>query len=182
MQNIGKVLKIARIANNMSCKQASEATNVSAIYINELETGKKSHVSEAYLSKLANGYGLILEQLVELEMAYTSLEKFYTNILGGDKRLYRQVLIRTLDMIETNCELRIKHKLSRSEAHIALLFAENVEYANEIVEKFLGPASVKEKIACITGMFDVPEIIDRQPEDTDEQVYYMFLTHIINGY
>jgi len=57
-----------------------------------------------------------------------------------------------------------------------------VELADKAIDMHLGPASYKEKIACITGMFDVPEILDRQLEDTDEQLYYIYLTHIINNY
>lgn len=174
MENIGKVLKIVRIANNMSQKQASNATNVSTIYISELETGRKTHVSGAYLVKLARGYGLILEQLIKLE-------EYYTNLLVDDERKYRLTLIKTLEMLESNCKLKMQ-PISRTQARGLLLMSSSVESANKAIDLYLGPASYKEKIACITGMFDVPEIIDRQPEDTDEMVYYIYLTYIINNY
>lgn len=174
MQNIGQVLKTIRIANDMSRREASEATKVSAIYISELETGKKTHVSEACLSKLATGYGLILEQLVKLE-------EYYTTIEGDDKRKYRLTLIKTLEMLEKNCVLRA-NSISRIKARGLIMLAKSVDMADKVVDMYLGPASYKEKIACITGMFDVPEIIDIQLEDTDEMVYYIYLAHIINNY
>lgn len=174
MQNVGKVLKIVRIANDMSRREASEATNVSAAYISELETGKKTHVSERCLAMLVAGYGLISEQFVKLDECYTKFE-------GNEKRKYRLTLIETLKMIDKNCVLRA-NPISRTKAKALIKIASCVETANDAVEMYLGPSSYKEKIACITGMFDVPEIIDRQLEDTDEQVYYIYLTHIINNY
>ncbi len=170
MQNIGKVLKIIRIANNMSRKQASEATSVSAIYISELETGKKINVSKECLVKLAAGYGLRMEQIIKLE-------KYYTNSLFEEERKYRRALTKALIMIESN-----RGKISRRLAYSLIILADNVESANETIEQHLGPVSYKKKIEFITGMFDVPEIVDRQLEDTDEQVYYIYLTHIINNY
>lgn len=174
MQNIGKVLRIARYANNMSLIEASAASTVSNVYIYELESGKKTNVSEEYLTKLATGYGLILEQLVKLE-------EFYTNFEGNEERKYRRTLIETLKMIDKNCVLRA-NSISRTKAKALIELANNVDTADNAVEMYLGPSSYKEKIACITGMFDVPEIIDRQLEDTDEQVYYIYLTNIINNY
>ena len=174
MQNIGKVLKIVRIANNMSRREASETTNVSAVYISELETGKKTNVSEACLAKLATGYKLTLEQFVKLKDYYTKFE-------GSEERKFRLTLIETLRMLEKNASLRA-NPISRAQARGLVLLAKNVELADKAIDMYLGPASYKEKIACITGMFDVPEILDRQLEDTDEQLYYIYLTHIINNY
>ncbi len=174
MQNIGKILRIARYANNMSLIEASAASTVSNVYIYELERGKKNNVSEEYLTKLATGYGLILEQLVRLEELYTKFE-------GNEERKYRLTLIETLKMLDKNYVLRA-NPISRTKAKALIKIASCVETANDALEMYLGPSSYKEKIACITGMFDVPEIINRQLEDTDEQVYYIYLTHIINNY
>lgn len=97
MKNIGKVLKIVRHANNMSLSVASSISGVSAVYINELETGKKVNISEEYLNKLAIGYGLQLQQITELE-------DYYTNLCVEEKRKFRLTLMKVLQMLEDNYE------------------------------------------------------------------------------
>jgi len=66
----------------MSRREASETTNVSAVYISELETGKKTNVSEACLAKLATEYKLTLEQFVKLKDYYTKFEGVRKENLG----------------------------------------------------------------------------------------------------
>ena len=57
---------------------------------------------------------------------------------------------------------------------------ESTEEANKIIEKYAGHMTVKEKIAFMKGMFGA-EIIDQQPEDSDELVYEILLNAAILG-
>lgn len=95
--SIGKILKIARHANNISVKEASSVSGVSAIYIRELEVQKKSNVSEEILLKLANAYDLQLFQMIELESYYSKLDL-------PEKRKFRCTLLKAIEMMESNYE------------------------------------------------------------------------------
>jgi len=95
MKTVGEVLKIARLANMMTLKEANENSGVSTIYINELECGRKENISNEYLSKLANAYNLSADQVIELQNYYTSLDV-------EEKRRKRLTLAKTLEMIEDN--------------------------------------------------------------------------------
>lgn len=93
--SIGKVLKIARHANNMSTARASLMSDVSQIYISEIERRKKCNISYEILKKLAKTYGLESYQLLELEDYYSSLDV-------EEERKFRLTLIKTLEMMESN--------------------------------------------------------------------------------
>lgn len=94
---IGKILKIARHANNITLAAASCFSGVSTIYISEIEQGKKRNVSEDILTKLGNAYGLKLAQIKDL-VAY------YENLNVDEDRKFRLTLMKTLEMIEGNDE------------------------------------------------------------------------------
>ena len=95
MRNIGKVLRIARHANNMSMARASHISGVSQPYISELERRKKCNISYEILKKLAKTYGLESYQLLELEGYYSSLDI-------EEERKFRLTLMKTLEMMESN--------------------------------------------------------------------------------
>lgn len=95
MKNLGKILYIARYANRLSRKQAASISGVSEIYISELEKGVKTNISEEYLAKFLNAYGLKKTQIKELG-------DYYNSINLGEDRKFRQTLIKTLEMIESN--------------------------------------------------------------------------------
>lgn len=95
MKNIGKVLRIARIANDMTRLQASNISGVSQIYISELEQQRKTNVSDEILKKLAEAYNLTKSQMVALEGIYTSLDL-------PEERKFRRVLLDAVLCIEIN--------------------------------------------------------------------------------
>lgn len=50
--------------------------------------------------------------------------------------------------------------------------------ADEVISKYTGFETVKEKIAFLKGMFDV-EIIDQGKDDSDEFIYRIILESIV---
>lgn len=48
--------------------------------------------------------------------------------------------------------------------------AKTIEQADQVIEKYAGPMTLKEKIAFLKGMFGV-EIIDQKAKDSDELIY-----------
>lgn len=95
--SVGKVLRIARHANNISMKAASSASGVSEVYISEIERQKKTKISEEILEKLANAYDLQLTQLIDLEA-------YYSNLDLPEKRKFRLTFMKALEMMESNFE------------------------------------------------------------------------------
>ena len=97
LKNIGKILAIARHANNMTRVEAQIASGVSLVYIGELENGKKTNVSGEILTKLGKAYDLSLEQIFQL---YT----YYSETNFTEKRRFRQTLAKALEMMENNIQ------------------------------------------------------------------------------
>ena len=96
-KNIGKVLAIARHANNMTRVEVQITSGVSLVYIGELENEKKTNVSEEILTKLGKVYDLSLEQIYELA-------SFYSCTSLSEKRKFRQTLKKALEMMENNIQ------------------------------------------------------------------------------
>ena len=95
MKNIGKVLRIARIANDLTLQDASHISGVSAVYISELERLKKTNISDAVLEKLANAYNLTKSQIV-------SLEELYNILPIPEERIFRRILFNAALYMEIN--------------------------------------------------------------------------------
>lgn len=93
--NIGKVLRIARIANNMTLKQASDASGVSSVYINELECQRKNNVSDEVLKKLVKAYDLTLYDII-------TLTELYNILTLPEERKFRRVLFNAIVFMEMN--------------------------------------------------------------------------------
>ena len=95
MKNIGKVLRIARIANDLTLKEAGSRSGVSYAYISELERQVKTNVSDEILEKLAKAYNLTKSQIITLEESY--------NILPiPEKRIFSRTLLNVLMYMESN--------------------------------------------------------------------------------
>lgn len=94
-ENIYTVLKIARHANDMSVQTASSISGISAIYISQLEQGRRENISTEYLSRLAKAYNLTISQIEKLA-------DHYENVDGGVERKFRLTLMMILEMIEAN--------------------------------------------------------------------------------
>lgn len=97
MKNIGKVLRICRLANNLTLMEASSISSVSHIYISELERQKKANVSDEILEKLAKAYDLKISQIIELET-------FYNNLLVPEERKFRCMLLWAVIFMENNVD------------------------------------------------------------------------------
>lgn len=94
-RKIGEVLRIARIANDLSILEASKISGVSNPYIVEIEKNKKNP-SDEILEKLLKTYNLYPKQFVKLEDYYSRLDTV------EDSRKYRMCLSRMLKVIDTN--------------------------------------------------------------------------------
>lgn len=94
-KSIGKVLKIARHATNMTLMEASLVSGVSLPYISDLERQRKSNISVEILEKLAKVYDLQLFQMIELEV-------YYSNLDLPEERKFRLTLMKALEMMESN--------------------------------------------------------------------------------
>ena len=69
-----KVLRIVRIANNVSQAQVASKIKLSKSYFCEIENGKRSTSDLEMLEKLAKHYNLKLVQLVQLAEYYDEME------------------------------------------------------------------------------------------------------------
>lgn len=92
-----KVLRIVRIANNVSQAQVASKIKLSKSYFCEIENGKRSASDLEMLEKLAKHYNLKLVQLVQLAEYYDELE-------CDDFKKYRLTLMKTLEMISSNLD------------------------------------------------------------------------------
>lgn len=83
--NICDILKILRIANDLSIKQLSDKSGISVSYITELEKGKKTKPSIDTIDKYAKAFGLkksvIIGLLEKFEMQDYDYQLLLANIL-----------------------------------------------------------------------------------------------------
>ena len=93
---VGKVLRIARIANDMTITDTSKKTGVSKSYITEIEKGKK-HPKYNILMKLLYEYQSDLEE-------FEKIDKYYDSLLNKKEKLkiYRIILLKILQTSNKN--------------------------------------------------------------------------------
>ena len=93
---VGKVLRIARIANDMTITDTSKKTGVSKSYITEIEKGKK-HPKYNILMKLLYEYQSDLEE-------FEKIDKYYDSLLNKKEKLkiYRIILLKILQNSNKN--------------------------------------------------------------------------------
>ena len=70
---IGEVLRISRIANDMTIKEVSEKANVSVSYLSDLEKQRKDNPSIEMLKKICAVYNLKLSQFYMLDDYHNAL-------------------------------------------------------------------------------------------------------------
>lgn len=92
VKTLGKVLRIARIANDYKSREAAELAGVSTSYIYEVENGNKN-VTYATLEKLCVAYKLSVVQIMELVEYYDSLR------FGDSLKRYQLTLLKTLKLL-----------------------------------------------------------------------------------
>ena len=92
---IGEVIRVARIANDMTSSSLSDSSSVSKSYITEIEQGKKIP-SKSIINKLANALNLKAETLY-------AFDKYHTLLLESRKELYiyRSLLMAILEVYNT---------------------------------------------------------------------------------
>lgn len=96
---IGEVVRVTRIANDLTTEDLSEKSQVSKSYINEIEKGKKTP-SNDILNKLSKEFDLEFEDLL-------LLEEYHNSLIGKKEKLeiYRMLLLKTLETYE---EIEVK--------------------------------------------------------------------------
>ena len=92
-----RIIRIARIANNLSMSFISKESHVSYIYISQLERGIKINPSIDTISKICTSLNLTTPQLIELG-------EFYGKLNCCESKKYRLTLMKTLEMISKNID------------------------------------------------------------------------------
>ena len=105
---VGEVLRILRIANDMTIKKAATESQVSAPYITEMEKGKKINPSIDILKKLCLVYDLKVSEFMDLD-------DYHNSIVGTKEELkiYRMMLIKSLQMYQEREEKSNSKELVR---------------------------------------------------------------------
>lgn len=87
-----EVLKIARIANDLSQKELANLTNLSPTYISELENGRKN-INLKTLGKLSIAFNL-------KPYEFMALNEYYESLISEKEplKVYQLVLLRTLKL------------------------------------------------------------------------------------
>lgn len=87
---LGEVLRIARIANDMTITDVSTKTGVSISYITEIEKGKKNPKNDI-LVRLLQEYQIDLEE-------FERIDKYHDSLLNTKEKLkiYRIILLKIL--------------------------------------------------------------------------------------
>lgn len=96
MKEFGKVLKIARIANNLTTKEAAERMQVRSSYISAIENGTRKGIRRETLTKFADVYSYKASEICFLEEYYESL------VNEDDDKKYRKTLCKAIDILESN--------------------------------------------------------------------------------
>lgn len=94
---IGEVLRVARIANDMSIKEVSNKANASVSYITELEKNKRTNPSTEFLKKICDVYALKVSD-------FCALDEYHNSLVGTKEQLqvYKLLLIEILKTLEKN--------------------------------------------------------------------------------
>ncbi len=88
----GKVLKIVRIANDLSIKELAKLSNISASFISEIEKEKKG-LNITTFKKICIGLNL-------KPYEFMTLNEYYESLIGEVEplKVYQLVLLRTLKL------------------------------------------------------------------------------------
>ena len=99
---VGEVLRISRIANDMTIKPVSEKANVSVGYLTDLEKQRRDNPSIEMLKKICDVYNLKLSQ-------FYMLDDYHNALIGTKEKLeiYRLILIEVLKIYEKNNKTKV---------------------------------------------------------------------------
>lgn len=103
---IGEVLRVVRIANDISISEISKKADVSQTYLSELESNKRKNPSIYILHKLGLAYNLNVSDLLDLD-------EYHESIIGlKDKlKVYQFLLLKVLELYkekDDKKELKLK--------------------------------------------------------------------------
>ena len=100
---IGEVLRLVRIANDMSIKYVSKKSNVSVSYLTDLEKNKKNNSQIHTLEKICLAHRINVSDLFELD-------EYHESIIGLKEQLkiYQLLLIRALELYNTKEKKLVK--------------------------------------------------------------------------
>lgn len=101
----GEVIKIIRIANNLSISKLAELTGIPKEDISEMENGQKN-ISSGILQKIGTACSLFPHEIMELDKYYMSSKSFMS-----DTEVFQRTLFNTLDLCIKN-----KNKLDEIES------------------------------------------------------------------
>ena len=92
---IGEVLRISRIANDMSIKEVSQEAQVSVSYITEIEKQKRKNPSTEFLRKVCAAYNLRVSE-------FLALNDYHDSLIGQKEELetYKLLLMEILKTYE----------------------------------------------------------------------------------
>ena len=93
-EDIGTIIKIARIANNYREKELADLSQISYTHISELEKGHK-YLSDKVWEKIAETCNLTVMDMKDLLMYYESLNT-------SEVRKYSLTLMMAIEIIESN--------------------------------------------------------------------------------
>ena len=103
---LSEVIRLIRIANDMSISMLSEKSTVSKSYITEIEKGKK-RPSNSILNKLSFAFDLKEQDLQRFNELHDSLVKNKKELYA-----YRTLLINILEFYNNREKLNFKRKLN----------------------------------------------------------------------
>lgn len=94
---IGEVLRVSRIASDMTIKETSIKAGLSVSYITELEKQKRKNPSTEYLKKICEVYNLRVSD-------FCALDDYHNSLIGKKEQLeiYRLLLTEVLKTQEKN--------------------------------------------------------------------------------
>ena len=100
---IGEVLRVVRIANDMSIKEVSEKSNVSVSYLTDLEKNKKINPSIHLLEKICSTHNINVSELFELD-------EYHETIIDLKEKLktYQLLLMRILELYDVKEKTKAK--------------------------------------------------------------------------
>lgn len=92
---IGDVLRVVRIASDMSIKDVSNKSSVSVSYLTDLEKNKKNNPSIHILEKICLVYGLSVSELFDLDEYHESVIEFKEQL-----KIYQFLLMKVLELYD----------------------------------------------------------------------------------
>ena len=94
---VGELLRVSRIANDMTIKEASQKSGVSVSFITEIEKQKRKNISVDILGKLCDAYNIKMSD-------FFVLDEYHNSIIDQKTKLevYKLMLLEVLKYYNEN--------------------------------------------------------------------------------